>query len=420
VSLLKGLRQNPADCFINSYRPLMFSRAELAAKLHVLTLTPFYPSEQNEVNGCFVAEPLREIQRRGVTSSVMAVDAIYHRKHNASNAFPGTWIRYPRVPGNFGLSGACKLLAAGLRRKVRELHRHSPIDVIHAHAALPCGFAAKLIANELGVPFVVTVHGLDVFHSCYESGTAAGWRKQASISVYETARKVICISDKVRQRIVSEMGSSVATEVVYNGADVALFSPSARKESTGETPPTVLIVGNLLAAKGHELVLRSIAGLKDFYPGLRCDIIGEGADHDRFVKLASDLGLRDRVFFLGRRSRSEVAEAMRHCTIFVLPSRNEGLGCVYLEAMACAKPVVACHAQGIDEIIRHGSNGWLVRTDGLDELQQALHVLLANAELRARIGESARETIAGRFSISHQAEALHKIYTEGLTIQADG
>jgi teichuronic acid biosynthesis glycosyltransferase TuaC len=409
---LKALAQNSEDRLIDPHRSLTFSRADVVAKLHLLTLTPFYPSELNEVNGCFVAEPLREVQRRGVTSSVMAVAPIYHRERRASHAFPADWIRYLQLPGNFGLSSAGDLLAAAIRRKVRDLHRHSPIDVIHSHAALPCGLAANVISNELGIPFVVTVHGLDIFHGCYESGAAAKWRKRASVKVYENARKVICISGKVQQLIASEMGPSVATEVVYNGADTELFSPPLVDQSAAETAPTILMVGNLLAAKGHELVLSSIARLKDSYPALRCNIIGDGIDRNRFIKLATDLGLRDRVHFLGRRNRSEVAEAMRTCTIFVLPSRNEGLGCVYLEAMACAKPVVACHAQGIDEIIRHGSNGWLIPAEGLDELQQALHVLLANAELRTKIGESARKTIAGRLSIRHQAEALHKIYME--------
>ena len=343
---------------------------------------------------------------------MIAVDSIYHVKRRENQTFPADRIRYIRLPGNLGLSTGGQLLAASLQRKVREIHRQCPIHVIHAHAALPCGSAARLLSQELDIPFVVTVHGLDVFHTCYESGATARWRKQASISVYERAGKVICISEKVRQLVVNEMGPSVATSVVYNGADTGLFAASLRQESEKEETPTVLVVGNLFAAKGQELVLRSIARLKDSYPALRCQLIGEGADRERLLALSNDLGLGEQVRFLGRRNRREVAEAMRNCTIFVLPSRNEGLGCVYLEAMACAKPVVACYGQGIDEIVQHGSNGWLIPADGLEELIQGLRTLLANAELRARIGESARQTIADRLTISHQAEALHKIYME--------
>ena len=111
-----------------------------------------------------------------------------------------------------------------------------------------------------------------------------------------------------------------------------------------------------------------------------------------------------------------MAEAMRNCTVFVLPSRYEGLGCVYLEAMACGKPVIACRGQGIDEIIRgndaDGSNGWLIPVDGLEDLVQALQVLMGNAALRARIGQAARQTILDKLTLSHQAESLVKIYEE--------
>ncbi len=381
---------------------------DITAKLHVLTLSPFYPSDGDEVSGCFVAESLRQLTQYGVSSSVIGVDSIYHSRRRASPESPAQWIRYPQLPGNFGLSSAGKFLGAVLFNRVRQLHRQSPIHVIHAHAALPCGQAAAFVSRRLGVPFVVTIHGLDVFNRCFQDGIAAGWRREASVNVYERARKVICISDKVRRLLTGGMGSTVAAEVVYNGTDPNLFAPGATPEQT----PTILVVGNLLAGKGHELVLRAFAQVKDSHPGLQCRMIGEGADRNRFAALARDLGISDQVYFLGRRSRSDVAEAMRTCTVFVLPSRFEGLGCVYLEAMASGKPVIACQGQGIDEVIDHGSNGWLIPIDGLEDLVRGLQALLGDAELRARIGRAARQTILDELTLSHQAENLMRIYEE--------
>ena len=383
------------------------------AKLHVLTLTPFYPSDGDEVSGCFVAETLRQLKAYGVASSVIAVDSIYHASRRTSRESPAERMRYPQLPGNFGLSSAGKFLGALLLRRVQQLHRQSPIHVIHAHAALPCGHAAALLSRRLGIPFVVTIHGLDVFNSCFQKGIAAGWRRTASLNVYESASKVICISGKVQRLLTDGIGAAVASVVVYNGTDPSVFAPGTAQEKT----PTILMVGNLLAGKGHELVLRAFSRVKDSHPDLQCRIIGEGADRDRFAGLAKDLGISDQVHFLGRRSRSEVAEAMRNCTIFVLPSRYEGLGCVYLEAMASGKAVIACQGQGIDEIIQHGSNGWLIPVDGLEELVQGLQVLLANAELRARIGRTARQTILDKLTLSHQAESLAKIYEEAAQLR---
>lgn len=377
-------------------------------KLHVLTLTPFYPSVGDEVSGCFVAESLARLEALGLTSSVIAVDSIYHGRRKPSQLSPAEWIRYPQLPGNFGLSSAGKFLGAALLSKVRALHHRKPVSVIHSHAALPCGHAAAFLARRLSIPFVVTIHGLDVFNRCFQDGIAAGWRKKASLHVYESARKIICISDRVRTLLKDGAGSAVNAEVVYNGTDTDFFAPGHAEQGS----PTILIVGNLLAGKGQELVLRAIAKLNGSYPGLQCQLIGEGADRDRFAALAAELSITDRVHFLGRRPRAEVAEAMRNCTVFVLPSRYEGLGCVYLEAMACGKPAIACHGQGIDEIIHHGENGWLIPVDGLNELEEGLRALLGNAELRARIGHAARQTIIASLTLSHQARKLMAIYED--------
>lgn len=355
-----------------------------------------------------MAEPLRELHSRGVSNSVFAVDTFYRPRKQPSEELPAEWIRYPQIPGSLGLSSAGTFLGALLFNRVRQLHRRSPVSVIHAHAALPCGDAAAYLSHHLGIPFVVTIHGLDVFNSCLQQGIAAGWRRKASLKVYKNARKVICISDKVRRLLTEAMGPGVAPEVIYNGVAPDLFKPGL-----AESPkPVILMVGNLLAIKGHELVLRALVELKDSHPGLQCRIIGDGVERNRLAGLAQDFGIGDQVHFLGRRSRSEVAVAMRECTVFALPSRYEGLGCVYLEAMACSKPVIACQGQGIDEVIHHGDNGWLIPVDGLKELTESLRVLVNDAKLRTRIGEAARQTILRNFTLSHQAESLMKIYEE--------
>ena len=384
----------------------------IPAKPHVLTLTPFYPSYGDEVSGCFIAETLGQLNAQGVLSSVIAVDSIYHPRRRSNDESPAEWVRYPQLPGNLGLSGAGGFLGAILSKRVEQLHRRSPVSVIHAHAALPCGHAAAFLSRNLGIPFVVTIHGLDVFNSCFQNGIAAGWRRKASLRVYESARKVICISGKIEGLLRDGAGQPVNAEVVYNGTDPSLFTPARAPGPDPDETPTILVVGNLLAGKGHELVLKAMSKLMNSYPGLQCRMIGDGADRDRFARLAKALGVSDRVYFPGRQSRSDVARAMRACTIFVLPSRYEGLGCVYLEAMASGKPVIACRGQGIDEIIQHGSNGWLIPVDGLEELVQGMQVLLSNARLRAQIGDAARQTILSRLTLSHQADKLLRIYEE--------
>lgn len=376
--------------------------------LHVLTLTPFYPSEGNEASGCFIAESLPHLAAEGITSTVIAVDSIYQPQRTSSRQSPAEWVRYPQLPGNFGLSSAGKILGRVLFNRVKKVHARAPIHLIHAHAALPCGHAAAFLSQRLDIPFVVTIHGLDVFNRCFQDGIGAQWRRKTATEVYRRAAKVICISEKVQSALQEGGEEKVKSEVVYNGTDVEFFYPGPSLESR----TTILVVGTLLAGKGHELVLRAMARLEPRHPDLQCKIVGEGAERDRFAALARELGIEDRVEFLGRKSRAEVAHAMRDCTVFVLPSRYEGLGCVYLEAMASGKPAIGCVGQGIDEIIRDGVNGALIPIDGLDQLVDKLQALLANVQLRARIGESARRTILDGLTLQHQAAALARIYRE--------
>src|SRR5215467_386465 len=132
--------------------------------LRVLTLTPFYPSQEEPTQGCFIAEPLRDLQQHGVHTRVFAVDPFYRRrKHPIQSEIDSCCHSYFSLPGNVGLAFAGEFLARSLLRELRNRSRIPPFDLIHAHAALPCGQAAMMIGRELGVPFVVSVHGLDAF-----------------------------------------------------------------------------------------------------------------------------------------------------------------------------------------------------------------------------------------------------------------
>lgn len=381
-----------------------------SSALHVLTLTAFFPSDQNEVSGCYVAEPIDELRRSGIECSVIAVSPIHQARKHASAWAAADWVRYPQLPGNFGLSGAGKFLFRRLLGRIRRLHRVKPIDVIHAHAALPCGHAAALLSERLKIPFVVTVHGLDAFNNCHLDGIPAGWRREVSLEVYRAARTVICISRKVEEVLLSGVPDGTRSVAVRNGVDPSLFSPATEEPRT----PEILVVGTLLPSKGHELVLRAVKNLKSSWPQLECRIIGEGPYKAQFEALASDLDIAGQVRFIGRQSRAEVAEAMRRCSIFALPSWNEALGCVYLEAMSCGKPVIACRGQGIDDVIEHGKNGWLISPDGLEELTQGLCVLLESSELRVRMGTAARQTILENLTLTHQAKRLTEAYCEAI------
>ena len=263
-----------------------------------------------------------------------------------------------------------------------------------------------LLSGELGVPYVVSVHGLDAFFTRQVGGYAGTLCSRAASFVYRSARTVICVSERVRDQIECRPGTSDNTTVIYNGVDAAVFFPARREQTTH----TILSVGNLIPIKSHELLIRALAALRERYPQAQLEIIGEGPERGRLQKLAEELRVDGQVHFLGRQTRTQVAEAMRRCTIFALPSRYEGLGCVYLEAMCSGKPVIACRGQGIDEVIQHGVNGWLVDPGNLKELSESFALLLQQNGLRWRLGEAARQTAVHGYTLEHQAVRLTAVY----------
>lgn len=377
--------------------------------LHVLTLTPFYPTDRDDANGCFVAEPLAALQTLGIRNTVFAAQPIYRGSfHNAASAVPANWVRYFSLPGGFGLPSAGAFLFAGIVGRLRELHKLQPVDLIHAHGPLPCGHAAMLIAEELHIPYVVSVHGLDAFSDVQVSGRAGIWCRRIAQRSYRGSRRVICISERVREQVLEGVGQSCRTSVVYNGVDASLFQPS----SDAAHRSVILSVGNLIPIKGHEVLIRATGSVANEFPDVTLEIIGDGIERVRLQRLAEELSLAEKVKFLGRRSRAEVAAAMRRCTLFALPSRYEGLGCVYLEAMCAEKAVIGCRGQGIAEIVRHGSNGFLVGPDNEKELAIALGMLLRDERQRHNLERAARDTILDRLTLEHQAENLARIYRD--------
>jgi glycosyltransferase involved in cell wall biosynthesis len=380
------------------------------AALHVLTLTPFYPTENDDASGCFVSEPLSWLERAGIRNTVMAVQPFYRaRQRLKSTGTAAEWLGYFSLPGGFGLSTAGAFVFARIVGRVREMLRSQHIDLIHAHGPLPCGHAAMLLSRELKIPFVVSVHGLDAFSTVQVGGRAGQWCRRISQRVYSGSRRVICISEHVREAVLEGMGKNCRTSVVYNGVDPELFSPAAASSSEATT---ILSIGNLIPIKGHEHLIRALASLAAEFSTVELEIIGDGSERERLEALARELKIEPRVHFRGRQSRAQVAEAIKRCTLFALPSRYEGLGCVYLEAMAAGKPAIGCRGQGIAEIIRHGSNGFLVGPDNEKELALALAMLLRDKPRRDALGLAARDTVLDQLTLAHQAESLARIYRE--------
>ena len=379
--------------------------------LHVLTLTPFYPVLDDDARGCSVAAPLPWLKLLGVMNTVVAVQPFYHaRPRPCTSGIPARWRHFFVLPGGLGLPTSGAFLFTSLLAEIRGLHQAHPIDLIHAHAAMPCGHAATLLSRELNVPFVVTVHALDAYSTNQVKGYAKKWCKRVSRLVYRSARRVICGSEKVRDQVIEGAAAPLNTQVIYAGVDPQIFTPSSKDA----VPAVILSVGNLIPIKGHEVLLRALGTTHRTCGDFSWELIGDGPEKSRLEKLSRELGVAEKIRFLGPQCRSDIAGAIRRCTIFALPSRDEGLGRVYLEAMSAAKPVVACQGQGIEEVIEQGISGCLVDPDDLVELSETVTVLLQRAQLRREMGAAARKTILRGFTLAYEAARLVRLYRESV------
>jgi phosphatidyl-myo-inositol dimannoside synthase len=150
--------------------------------------------------------------------------------------------------------------------------------------------------------------------------------------------------------------------------------------------------------KGMDSVIRAFSRIWSTRPTARLHVVGDGADRARLEALARDLGAGERIRFLGGVDDRELRKQYAECRFFVLPSRKEGFGLVYLEAMAAGKPVLAARATAVPEIVRHGESGELVTYGDDEALAEGMSRLFDDAELARTYGQHGLKIATSEFS----------------------
>src|SRR3954447_26574638 len=174
----------------------------------------------------------------------------------------------------------------------------------------------------------------------------------------------------------------------------------------------LLIVGRMEASeryKGHDQILEALPRVLELCPSARLVVAGEGDDRRRLEEKAAYLGVGAAVVFAGFTSEATLAELYRRCAAFVMPSRGEGFGLVYLEAMRAARPVLAAHRTAAEEIVEHGRTGLLVDPDDRETLSKALARLLCDVGAAHRMGWAGRERWEREFGLDRFRERLEPL-----------
>lgn len=286
----------------------------------------------------------------------------------------------------------------------RAIASHEP-TLVHAHfgsSVVP----ARHIAASLGLPLIVTYHGLDI--TVRPSLTAENERRTA----FTVADRVIAVSRYIAE-LLQAAGCPPDKVTVHSiGIDTALFAPGDGPRA----PDRVLFVGRLVAKKGVIHLLRAMERVQSVRPATELVVCGDGDLRASLEAEAQRRGVR--ASFLGVRKRDQVRDLMREAAVVCGPSiadargNNEGLGMVFIEAQACGTPVVVARSGGAAEGVVDGETGLVFPPGDEAQLSDRLLTLLGNPDLRKRMGEAARAHVVTNFDLALQTAKLEAIYDE--------
>lgn len=292
-----------------------------------------------------------------------------------------------------------------MARRIASLVRDGGYDLLYLNNQPSSNLEGILAARYSGVPCI---------QHC---------RIEAALTPYEVRQAnqglagIICVSDGVRAHLVRSGIRPSLCEVVHNGIDVAqaLPPPAFAREELGIADAAVVIaaVGSLIARKRLDVVIDAFALLqRDSQVASHLVIAGEGALLGTLQAQVSRLGLADKVSFLGFVENG--LGVSRACDIAVLASAKEGLPRVLLEAMWLGKPVIASDVVGPRELVVDGDTGWLFPLGDARALARHLSTLVADADLRNRMGRAARARIEQGFSIGRYVDGVQAVWLRTL------
>jgi glycosyltransferase involved in cell wall biosynthesis len=298
-------------------------------------------------------------------------------------------------------------LPSGIRHGNKLLQSMS-FDVANTWFAVPSGLTGGWITEKHRVPHVLTVIGGDIYdpskwyspHHFAPSGWAVKW-------ALRHADAHIAISADIADRTAKYFGFDKHIEVIPLGIRVPKFEHTTREKLKLDARKRyVTTVGRLVRRKDYPTLVRSIKLLDR--DDVELLMIGDGPEQDNLHQLAAELGIANRVRFLGFVSNEVKYQILSVSDLFVLASLHEGFGVVYLEAMFCGLPVIAANRGGQLDILQDSVTGALVTPGDERQISDAMRDLLDDSNRRAQIGQNNAKR-AANYEISRIAQRYERI-----------
>jgi glycosyltransferase involved in cell wall biosynthesis len=284
------------------------------------------------------------------------------------------------------------------------LRRHR-IGVAHSHEFTMAVYGAW-VSRRLGIGHVITMHGSRYY--------VKRWRRRLALRLAAAlAGHLVAVSHDLARHLSHDLWIGLArVKIIPNGVQLREAKrPSVRDElHLAPTDPLLLAVGNLYPVKGHEYLIDALALLTKRHPRAQVVIAGRGELADRLRAHAVDVGVSDRVHFLGL--RSDIPELLAAADIFVLPSLSEGLPLALLEAMSAGRPIVATNVGEVPSVLANGEAGLVVPPENREALADAVAFLLSHPTAARTLGERAAQRAAAEYHLSRMTERYAALYQD--------
>jgi glycosyltransferase involved in cell wall biosynthesis len=392
------------------------AEALIAVTRRLLSIATLYPSPQRPGFGRFVERQMRGLAARDdwhvTVINPIGLPPIKLARYAGLDATPlqeadgPIPVYHPRFTLIPGLSGRFNpaLIARAVLPLARKLHAEAPFDLIDAQFFYPDGPAAARLAKALDLPLAIKARGSDIHYWGTRPAALAQMRRAAA-----QAGAILSVSQALARDMAALALPTDKMHVHYTGLDHERFHPvpraAARQSIMALGIPSlgrlIVSVGALIAIKGQALAIRALATLPD---DVTLAIAGTGPDEAALKALAAELGLTERVVFLGSVGHDVMPSLLSAADAMVLPSEREGLANAWIEALACGAPLVIPDIGGAREVVRSPAAGRIAARDPA-AIAQALTELFDNLPKQADVA-----ACAARFSWDANAAALTEIY----------
>ena len=297
-------------------------------------------------------------------------------------------------------------------RLALKLHRQRPYQLVWSIMAAYAGAAALLFLRRAPqTKFLLTLQEGDSPEHIRRRVT--GFRKQWQ-QLFKRADHIQAISQFLA-RWASEEGATCPIEIVPNGVDLRKYNAKNAKLNANDANPSHFIIittSRLVPKNGVDILIKAAAELKKLLPATSYQllILGVGPEEEKLKKLVKALGLEGEVQFLGLVSADELPQFLARADIFVRPSRSEGLGTAFLEAMALGLPVVGTPVGGIVDFLKDGETGLFCQPEDPRALAEKIKFLMHKPDLRKSLGENGQRLVREKYDWDKIAAQMQEIF----------